>query len=421
MSVVIVTQKIKNIFHRIFPVVGMLRYGKVGNDIKVIGITGTDGKSSSVLLTAAMLRAEGHKVAHFSSISFHDGDTERLNQSKMTTPGHMELQKFLSQVIKNGCTFAVLEITSQGILQHRHRHIGFSLVGITNITPEHIEAHGGFEKYRNTKLNFIKYLKRENFGLVIDKETYDDVRQFISKKIAIATTGVHRQDTELRTRIMSESLDEISLEMEYQNKIVLIKTKLVGPFIARNISFASRIATVYGVSLGSIKKAVESFEIIPGRFEIISKKPLVIVDYAHTINALEIILPYVRKHTKGKLVHVFGAAGGGRDSYKRPLIAKLSENNADISILTEENSFDEPIEHIIKDIVQGFSKEHKMRIVYKRESAVDLGLNLVSSSEDTLLLTAKGSETVIMGPHRTKRSYNERAYTQCLFETSSFA
>lgn len=418
MSVVIVTQKIKNIFHGVFPIVGMIRYGKVGNNIKVIGVTGTDGKSSSVLLTAAMLRAEGHKVAHFSSISFHDGDTERLNQSKMTTPGHMELQKFLSQAIKNGCTFAVLEITSQGILQHRHCHIGFSLVGITNITPEHIEAHGGFEKYRNTKLSLINSLKKENFGLVIDKETYDDVSQFISKEVVIATTGVHRYDVDIQSRIVSENIGGISLEMQYQNKIVLIETKLVGPFIANNISFASRIATAYGVSLGAIKVAVESFDVIPGRFEIINRQPLVIVDYAHTINALEILLPYVRKLTKGKLVHIFGAAGGGRDSYKRPLIAQLSEGNTDLSILTEENSFDELFELIVQDIAQGFSNRHQVYVVHKREKAVELGVSLLSSPDDTLLLTAKGSETVIMGPHRTKRPYNERAYTKCLFETS---
>lgn len=418
MSVAMLTQKTKNILHGIYPIFGALHYGIVGKKIKVIGITGTDGKSSSVLLTAAMLRSEGHKVAHFSSISFHDGVVEQINQSKMTTPGHMELQKFLSLAVKNGCTFAVLEITSQGILQHRHRHIGFSLVGITNITPEHIEAHGGFENYRNTKLSLINSLKKENFGLVIDKGTYDEVSQFIPNKTVIATTGINREDVELQSHLVSEDISGISLQIKYQNKIILIKTKLAGPFVAHNISFASRIATIYGVSLDSIKRAVELFEVIPGRFEIINKHPLVIVDYAHTINALKIILPFVQKSTKGKLIHVFGAAGGGRDSYKRPLIAKLSEEYTDVSILTEENSFDEPIEFIIQDITQGFSNGHQIHKVYKREKAVELGLSLLSSPDDTLLLTAKGSETVIMGPRRTKRLYNERTYTKCLFETS---
>lgn len=421
MSVAIVPQKIKNVLHGIFPVFGVFRYGIVGDTIKVIGITGTDGKSSSVLLTAAMLRVAGHKVAHFSSISFHDGVTEQINQSKMTTPGHMELQKFLAQAIKNGCTFAVLEITSQGILQHRHRHIGFSLVGITNITPEHIEAHGGFENYRDTKVSLIQFLKKENLGCVIDKETYDEIKRYIPKETIVVTAGIEHDDDELQCRIINESTSGISLEIQRHHKKVLIETTLTGPFVARNISFASRIATVCGVSLDDIQKAVESFEVIPGRFEIINKQPLIVVDYAHTINALEILLPYVRKYTKGKLIHVFGAAGGGRDSYKRPLIAQLSEDFADVSILTEENSFDEPIESIIQGISQGFSKEHQVHVVHNRENAVAFGLSLVSSPDDTLLLTAKGSETVIMGPHRSKRPYNERAYTQCLFETSSFA
>ncbi len=417
MSVAILIQKTKNILHGIYPIFGALHYGVIGKKIKVIGITGTDGKSSSVLLTAAMLRSEGHKVAHFSSISFHDGITEHSNELKMTTPGHMELQKFLFQAVENGCTFAVVEITSQGILQHRHRHIGFSLIGITNITPEHIEAHGSFESYRDTKLNLINSLRKNNLGLVIDKETYDEVRPLISKKIALTTTGINRKDVELQTHVTNEDTNGISLELSYQGKTAHIQTKLAGPFIAHNICFSARIAIVCGVSLETIQKTIQSIEKIPGRFEIITKQPLVIIDYAHTINALEILLPYVRKHTKGKLVHVFGAAGGGRDRYKRPLIAQLSECYTDVSILTEENSFDEPIERIVYDINKGFSSKRQVHTLYIREDAVRFGSTLVHSLDDTLLLTAKGSETVIMGPNRSKRAYNERTYTQCLFET----
>jgi UDP-N-acetylmuramoyl-L-alanyl-D-glutamate--2,6-diaminopimelate ligase len=414
-------QHSKNILHGIFPVIGAARYGIVGKQMEVIGITGTDGKSSTVILTAAMLRAAGHKVAHFSSVSFHDGFTETLNEMKMTTPGHMQLQKFLHAAINNGCTHAVVEITSQGILQHRHRFIGFSLVGITNITPEHIEAHGNFEQYQAAKLSLANSLLEHSKGLVIEKETYERVKDLLPQNSAVSIVAMHDTSQAVDVTLQEENPLGSVLTVTSGSEKVQIRSKLGGPFAPRNITFAIRIAALYSVSLEAIREAVESFERIPGRFEIISQEPLIIVDYAHTVHALKTLLPYVRSHTKRKLVHVFGAAGGGRDRYKRPLIAQMSQQYADASILTEENSFDEPVEQIIEEIKAGFSGDHTVHIQSHREDAVRLGLSLVTSKDDTLLLTAKGSETVIAGPGGSKRPYTERAYIRWLLETSSSA
>lgn len=412
-------QKTKNALHGLFPVLGALRYGMLGKRIAVIGITGTDGKSSSALLTAAMLRAAGHRVAHVSSISFHDGLTEYPNEMKMTMPGCMQLQKFLHTAIKNGCTHAVIEVTSQGILQHRHRGIGFSLVGITNITPEHIEAHGNFEQYQATKISLADSLLEPNKGMVIEKETYMRVKEWLPKNTAIRTVAFNDGAHPLRMTLREENPFRSVITVSHGNEEVTVRGKLGGPFAPRNIAFAATIASVYDVPLHAIRTAVESFERIPGRFEIISRKPLILVDYAHTINALDILLPYVRSHTPGKLIHVFGAAGGGRDRYKRPLIAQISEQYADISILTEENSFDEPVGHILDEIAAGFSSGHPFHVRPRREDALRLGLSLATSQDDTLLLTAKGSETVIAGPRGGKRPYNERTYIRWLLETSS--
>jgi hypothetical protein len=123
-------QQLKNAMHGIYSVCGMMRYGVLGKKMFVIGITGTDGKSSSVIVTAAILRRAGHKVAHFSSISHHDGLAEQVNEHKMTMLGRMGLHEFLSRAHKNGCTYAVVEVTSQGIIQHRHRGIAFSGIGM---------------------------------------------------------------------------------------------------------------------------------------------------------------------------------------------------------------------------------------------------------------------------------------------------
>lgn len=413
-----------NTLHGIFPIIGMLRYGIIGKRMTVIGITGTDGKSSSVILTAAMLRALGYTVAHYSSISFHDGKSEYPNDKKMTTPGHMQLHTFLRRAELNGCTHAVLEITSQGILQHRHRGIGFSLIGITNITPEHIEAHGGFENYEATKLSLVRSLRKSphNHGLVIDESTYARVYTRIPQNISVHTVSLtNKRDSRVQTRILQDAVFGSTLELAQNDEKVTLSTGLGGPFAPQNIAFSIQIASVLGVPLNTMKSTLESIQTIPGRFEIISTAPLIIVDYAHTLHALEVLLPYVRKRVSGKLVHVFGAAGGGRDRYKRPLLARISEQSADVSILTEENSFDEPVDTILADIKGGFTAGHPFSVEPKREDAVRLGLNLLTSKDDALLLTAKGSETVIAGPRRSKRPYHERAYVQCLYETSSFA
>lgn len=413
-------QRIKNALHAVFPIVGALRFGILGRKLTVIGITGTDGKSSSVILSAAMLRSAGHKVAHFSSVSYHDGDSEYPNDMKMTTPGHMQLHKFLNRALRNGCSHAVIEVTSQGILQHRHRLIGFSLVGITNITPEHIEAHNGFEQYKTTKISLtLTLLHPSNLGIVIDDEIYSTVQSELPKNVKIHAVKFGRTNGEMLSgTLIEESILGSALLLSRGSEQVTVHSKLGGPFAAQNILFAATIASLCGVQLTKICDAVEGLERIPGRFEIISRRPLVIVDYAHTLNALTLLLPYVRAHTSGILLHVFGAAGGGRDRYKRPLIAGISQKHADISILTEENSFDEPVERILGDIRIGFSESHPVYVIPRREDAIVFAKNLLKSPDDTLLLTAKGSETVVAGPKRTKRPYNERTYTQCLFETS---
>ncbi len=412
---------LKDLSHAAFPLAARFRFGIIGKRIQIIGITGTDGKSSSVVLSAAMLRAAGNKVAHYSSVSYHDGEKEYPNDSKMTTPGKMQLHRFLDTAQKRGCTHAVVEITSQGILQHRHRFLGFTLVGITNITPEHIEAHGNFENYRSTKLSLVRQLLPHNRGLVIDEMTLASLPAN-PIGVHIETATLLRSDRALiEAKVVENSPQRSVVELSLEGNSVSINAHLGGPFAASNIVFAATIASVCGVPLRAIKTSVESFERIPGRFEILSERPLVVVDYAHTISALENLLPYVREHTTGTLVHVFGAAGGGRDRYKRPIIARISEGSADVSILTEENSFDEPIERILDDIRTGFSSSHLVHVRPHREDAVQLGLSLLTGAEDTLLLTAKGSESVIAGPKGSKRPYNERTYIQWLLDRSSSA
>jgi len=379
----LIKQKLKNWGHWSFAMYGRLRYGWWYRKLTIVAVTGTDGRSSTVLLSAHLLRSLGFTVAHYSSISYHDGLMELPNNTKMTTPGKARLHRFLAQAYYNGATHAVVEITSEGILQHRHRGIQFDVVAFTNITPEHIERHGSFEAYLDAKLSLMKARKRK--GVVVCnvadatlQAVYSRFVQDVAVPVAVPLTGVEGADI-FRTR---------------------------NDFFARAI-----IEDGLGIPVGEATTALCN---IPGRFEIFRGSTTVIVDYAHTLAAVELSLKQARQLTNGRVIHVFGAAGGGRDRYKRPLLAKLSEKYSDVHIITEENSFDEPVEQIMNEIGSGFSQFTTVYRFSKREDAVKYALSL-ARPEDMVLCTAKGSEMVIAGPKRMMRPYNEREFVKtCL-------
>src|SRR3990167_6100292 len=160
-----------NIYHYKLALLGAFLFGFPGKDknIKIIGITGTSGKSTTIDFVCRILEEAGFKVASFSSVRFRIGDREWKNELKMTMPGRMKVQKFLRQAVNEKCQFAVLEITSEGIMQSRHRFINFDTAVFTNLSPEHIESHGGFENYRNAKLKLFKATKKRHIINIADE------------------------------------------------------------------------------------------------------------------------------------------------------------------------------------------------------------------------------------------------------------
>jgi UDP-N-acetylmuramoyl-L-alanyl-D-glutamate--2,6-diaminopimelate ligase len=369
--------------HILYSLWGILFYKRRYKNIFIIGVTGTDGKSSTVVLTARLLRKSGIKTAHYSSISINDGEDEVMNVYKMTTPGRAGLHKFLAKSAKNNVTHAVVEITSEGIKQWRHLGIKFNTLVYTNITPEHIERHGSFVNYKQTKLSLLKSLKNTSSDFVVwnglDKELISEFELFNKYK-----------NYKLQT-----SANSINSE---------------NPFIDINYQLAKLVTD----KLGVVVNLTEAEKQLPGRFEYYKGSPSVLIDYAHTPNALSICLQSARKLCSGRLIHVFGAAGGGRDTWKRPLLAKISEQYADVHILTEENSFDEPVIKILNDIKAGFSADAEVYMDLLREEAIKRAFKM-AKPKDLIVCTAKGSETVIAGPRRSKRLYNEREFIKlCL-------
>lgn len=399
-----------NLYFSFFPFVGDIIFRHPSRKIKIIGVTGTDGKSSTVVFISRILKSAGYKVGFFSSVLFNDGVEEKKNQFKMTMPGRFFMQKFLTSLVKNKCDFAVLEVTSEGVKQKRHLFIDFDIAVCTNIKPEHIESHGGFTQYKWAKSRLFENLKygfRKQIGKTIvvngdDAEAKTFLVYDADKKI---TFGFSDQNS-IHGKVLKSSILENVIRITGKEDAV-IKLKNGGPFVLENILAAVAVAYSLGIDVPISKRALENNSSISGRFEVISKNPCVIIDYAHTVAAVEKILAFVRKEWNGEIVHIFGAAGGGRDKWKRPKFAELSEKFTDFSILTEENSFDEPIENILGDILNGFKNKDRVKVIPKRKEAVADAIQR-SNSATLLLFTGKGSETVIAGLLGRKAPYNEK-------------
>jgi UDP-N-acetylmuramoyl-L-alanyl-D-glutamate--2,6-diaminopimelate ligase len=340
--------------------------------LKVIGVTGTNGKSTVIELTTAVLEEAGYKVASLSSIRFKIGIKERPNTLKMTMPGRFKIQKFLRQAVSAGCQYALLEVTSEGIKQYRHRFIDFEAAVFTNLTPEHIEAHGGFENYKRAKGKLFQAAK--NFHIInLDDENSDYFLEFPARKKY--TYGLNKGDI--------------------NNKDVRLQLSLIGDFNIYNALAAICVGISQGIDLKVCKKAVEKVKGIPGRMEEVVSQPFkVFVDYAFTPNALEKVYQTTRNNLQPKkMICVLGACGGGRDKWKRPVLGQIAAKYCDEVIVTNEDPYDENPMEIIDEVAKGVNGKAK-KILDRRE-AINKALKSAKAG-DVVIITGKGCEPWII-------------------------
>src|SRR3989338_1439354 len=292
---------LRPIYHRLFSVLSVVFYGRPSREMVVVGITGTNGKTSVVEYITQILREAGIKTASVSSLYFRIGDEAEKNILKMTMPGRFFLQKFLRRAVKAGATHAILEITSEGIRQFRHKNIDWDVLILTNITPEHIESHGSFENYRKAKEKIFACLSK----------TY--------RKPSVFKTFIINGDDPLAKEFLKYDADK---KIIYSKKDAPENKKLLGEFNLYNLAAAAKTAEVVGIAKEGVIRAAEKIEGVPGRMEFVQREPFaVVVDYAHTPDALskvyETLTPNTQ-HQTHKLICVLGSAGGGRDKLKRP-------------------------------------------------------------------------------------------------------
>lgn len=381
-------------YHWFLPMLGAFLYGFPSKKIKVIGVAGTDGKTTTTGLIVGILEQAGHKTAAISSIRFKIGDKEWKNTLKMTMPGRFKIQRFLRDAVRAGCQYAVLETTDEGIKQHRHRFIDFKTAVLTNITPEHIEAHGSFEKMRAENEKLFQIAKEAHI-INLDDENKDYFLQYPAKKKY--TYGLDKGDINAKN--------------------TQFNLHLIGDFNKYNALAAICFGLSEGIALKDCQKALEKIQAVPGRMEIVIKEPFtVIVDYAHTVAALEKVYQTIQnsKERNAKMICVFGSCGGGRDRWKRPEFGKIAAQYCDEIILTNEDPYDENPLKIIEEIESGFSQiqNSKFQIpkyekILDRREAIRKALKLAKPN-DIVIITGKGSEPWLCVAKGEKISWDDR-------------
>jgi len=418
---------ILDFYYYIWALAGAIVYGFPSRKLIVIGVTGTNGKSTVTDLTSRILIEAGFKTASLSSIRFKINDQERQNKLKMTMPGRFSIQKFLRQAKNAGCKYVVLETTSEGIKQHRHRFIDYDVAAMTNVRPEHIESHGSFEKYRNAKGRLFATLSQS-------RRKFDDKNRAI-KKTSIVNLDDDGRDYFLRFKadqkwgyclakiennlpvdkiILAQDIRILPQGTQFSVDGMFFNLKLLGEFNISNALTAISIGLSQNIDLAIIKNALEKTNSVPGRIEEIINVPFkIFVDYAHTPDAFEAIHKTVAALNPSSVIWVFGSCGGGRDKWKRPLMGKIAAKNSDRIILANEDPYDEDPETIldeieigIKEAISDGSKVILERILDRRQ-AIRRAMELAKPT-DVVLITGKGSEPWMCMPNGKKMAWDDR-------------
>jgi UDP-N-acetylmuramoyl-L-alanyl-D-glutamate--2,6-diaminopimelate ligase len=394
-------------YHFLLSFIGLVVYRHPSRHLTVIGVTGTKGKSSVTEILGHILRTDDKKVATLSTIQFSIGDKAERNLFKMTMPGRLFVQKFLRQAVDAGCTHAVVEMTSEGSKQHRHRCLEIDALIFTNLTPEHIESHGSVANYKQAKLDIARAVvrshKRPRYLVAnVDDEHGADFLDFpVEEKLPYSLS-----DLSLHTL----HKDSLSLVMEEKN----LRVPLVGLFNVYNVLAATTMARALGTTLQTIQRALETLPTIAGRVEKFSSPKTAevqisaVVDYAHTPDSLTKLYEAFPNQPK---VCVLGNTGGGRDTWKRPEMAAIAEAHCDYIILTNEDPYDEDPTKIVEEMAAGITNKEKLQIVMDRRTAIETALKKTPDGGVTLI-SGKGTDPYIMGPNGTKEEWSDSAVVQ---------
>jgi len=392
-------------------IVANFRYGFPARNLKIIGVTGTDGKTTTSTLIQKMLQESGKKVAMMTTISIDLGDGPKPNPTRLTTIGAMALFKQLQQIRDAKPDWLILETTSHALAQRRVWGVPYSVAVMTNVTHEHLDYHKTFEKYRDAKLRLFKLTNSNRRGLRTGVANADDPSGNLFASAVKRPITYGKTVGELRASDIKTSPTASQFVAHYQERKLDIKVNLPGSFNVSNSLAAVGAGIAVGLTNQQIEQGIAALTSVEGRMNTVDEGQAftVIVDYAHTPESFEKIFTEVKPLTKGRMLVVFGSAGR-RDAAKRAIQGEVAGKFCDVVIATEEDDRDEDGEMILESIAGGAQKSGKILDkdlfkVHDRTKAIEKVIDLAQPG-DTVLLLGKGHEKSILG-NTGKRPWDE--------------
>lgn len=436
-----VPESLINRYHYALARVAAALYKHPSNELVVIGVTGTNGKSSTTEFIGRILEHAGARVGWTGTASFKIAEQEFVNDQKMTMLGRFATQKMLRAMVNAGCTYAIIETSSQGISQSRHVGINYDVVVFTNLTPEHIEAHGGFENYKQAKKQLFvhtKHSRRKKIqGQVFEKTAVVNLMSpYASEFLSIGLDrsfgfGIDTDSLPLRrggegwglasedrplsiVPVIAEDVVYAPNSTGFMLNRSHFHLPLVGRFYLENALAAISVCRALGLDWEALRDAVSHLETIPGRFERIEEGQSfsVVVDYAYEPAALTAIYDTIKLFAHKKIIHVVGSAGGGRDVARRPILGQMCADMDDVVIVTNEDPYDDDPQMIIDQVAEAAVEAGKKEgidlfRVLDRSEAIEKAISLASPG-DLVLITGKGCEPVMAVADGKKIPWDDR-------------
>ncbi len=391
-------------YHKARSIIASLIYFFPAKGMIVIGVTGTDGKTTTCNMIHAVLTRAGHTVGLISTVMLAIGEKKWINETKMTSMDPFLMNKYLSTMKKAGCDYVVLEVSSHALFYQRIWGVDIDVAAITHITSDHLDLHKTVSNYKNTKKRLFELLYHTERKIQVPKvailnrdDTYFEEFEEIGADKRFSY-GI-KNNAQVFAKDIHAASNALTFTVELADESAKFHLPVAGKFNVYNALAAIAVGLSQHVTLEQCRATFETFTPVPGRMEQIKEnQPFgVIVDYAHTLDALDQVLSSLRPTVKGKLYHIFGATGD-RDKTKRPHMGNLSDRYADTIILTDDDPYTEnryAIIHEVREGIKNHTENKDLWIVADREQAIRMAIFL-AEKDDLVLITGKGAEQVLV-------------------------
>lgn len=402
------------------------RFKYPSEQLIVIGVTGTKGKSTTCNLIWHLLTQAGYNVGMATTVNFRIGSKEWLNSTKMTMLGRTQLQSLLSDMVAAHCQYAIVETSSEGIKQFRHLGINYDVVVFTNLFPEHLDAHGGFEPYKQAKLELFRHVSQSPLKTIAGKSILksavingdaDYADEFIAAaNVSTRIIWTRSEPPSPLANLVAHNVVSSDTGIQCTIGEYTMSCGLLGEWNIENVISAVGVAVVQGISYPQIAQEIKSFTHVPGRMELIDAgQPFtIVVDYAYEPKSLELLYAFWRNKvgSNHKLITLISSTGGGRDVWRRAVNGKVATEHCDYVIVTDEDPYDEDPQKIIDEVAEGAitAGAREGETMWRVRDRADAILHAVRLAQpgDVVLLTAKGAEQKMCLANGKKIDWDDR-------------